>query len=491
MTRIGLLGLVCVVGCGGTSAALDGAASPTTDQGEASKVLDTAAIDAYLDSYGAQWGEAFAFGGVIQIRKGGTLVYERVAGQADRTTARPISAETSFRIGSVTKPFTAVAIFQLMEAGKLSLDDPISRHLPHYPEVGKKVTIRHLLSHQSGIPNYTENPNLGDIITKPHTLPQLMTLFQEAPLHFEPGTQFKYSNSGYVVLGAIIEAVSGQPYAEVLRAQIFQPLGMNQSEVGDAESDPKRAQGYHLSPTETLVPAPPIHMSLPYAAGAIRSTCPDLHRFDRALAEDSLLSATSKQLMFTPDEGRDYAHGWGTAKHHGHPLVGHSGGINGFSSGFARFLDEDIMICVLTNQGDFDAGLVRWALSDVVAGKPPTPRVELAIETWTNEARKSVEGTYHLTPDAAAALEKKLSPSMIAGLATLSIQAPDDSPMRLAVGPLDVPLYPASTTELFTRRHAARLILKRDAQGQIETVQATMMGGFVVATYRATPPEER
>src|SRR5262249_31311506 len=207
---------------------------------------------------------------------------------------------TKFRIGSVSKQFTAMAILMLEKQGKLKVGDPISKHLADAPETWKEVTIHHLLSHTGGIPEHTGTPGFREVRTQPTPLPRVTALYKHKPLDFKPGEKFKYSNSGYILLGQIIEKVSGESYEEFLRAHIFTPLQMNDSRNDHYRMVLKdRATGYARD-GDTLVHAPYLDMSMPYSAGALYSTVEDLQRWDQALHSEKLVPKAILERMFTP-----------------------------------------------------------------------------------------------------------------------------------------------------------------------------------------------
>lgn len=249
-----------------------------------------------MESIGASWPEGFRPTGTVLVSAAGQQLYARGLGASDWALGSPNTVNTSFRIGSITKGFTAVAILSLVEAAVLALDDTIGEHLPEYPAVGAGITLHQLLSHTSGLPNYTSDAALMARRDEPITPAELLATFWAKPLEFEPGTQYRYSNSGYAVLGAVIERVTGLTYAEHLQQAVFAPAGLKRTTVGDAEGLPDRALGYVADAHGRFVPAFPADMSVPFAAGAIRSTARDLARWHSVLGTDVLLSAESREF---------------------------------------------------------------------------------------------------------------------------------------------------------------------------------------------------
>ena len=239
------------------------------------------------------------FNGSILVAEKGKVVYAKGLGLANMEWSIPNQPDTKFRIGSITKQFTATLILQLVEEGKLKLDGKITDYLTDYrKDTGDRVTIHHLLNHTSGIPSYTGRPDFRTAIMRnPYKVADFVKQLTSGDLEFEPGSRFRYNNSGYVLLGAIIEKVTGKSYETVLTERILKPLGMTNS--GYDNTSPllaKRASGYEKRPSG-YVNAPYLDMSLPYAAGSIYSTVEDLYKWDQALHEGKILSAESRKLM--------------------------------------------------------------------------------------------------------------------------------------------------------------------------------------------------
>src|SRR6266852_4149194 len=282
-------------------------------------------LDAVLSGY--QKNRAFI--GSALIARGGKVIFEKGYGMANVELDVPNGQDTKFRLGSITKQFTATAILQLEEQGKLSVTDTACKYLPECPESWKAITIHQLLSHTSGIPSYTDGPEFAKpkmmrIPLKPF---EILMLTKDKPLEFQPGEKWKYDNSGYIFLGVIVEKVSGEKYAEYLKKHIFGVLDMQDSGYDDSNIILKnRAQGYR-SVTDGFRNADYLDMSLPYAAGSLYSTVNDLYRWDRALYTDKVLTKASREKMCTPVKN-NYAYGWGIAMSQNHKQISHGGGIN-------------------------------------------------------------------------------------------------------------------------------------------------------------------
>lgn len=281
-----------------------------------------------------------------------------------------IRQQPNFRIASLTKQFTAACILLLQERGRLNVRDPISKYLSGLPDAWRTITIHQLLTHTSGIPNYTSDPQFARIRRTGATASEMVALVAAKPLEFTPGTKWAYSNTGYILLGMTIEKTSGHSYADFLNRNIFGPLGMANSGYDQAEDIvKKRASGYEIKDGH-IANADFIDMSVPYAAGGIYSTVEDMYRWNEALAhEGRLLSADSLKQMFTPYpeaayQGQHYGYGVVISElKFGKLLYYHGGGVDGFSSSIQRYPKERVCIVVLTNVGS----LKPWELGDHIA----------------------------------------------------------------------------------------------------------------------------
>jgi CubicO group peptidase (beta-lactamase class C family) len=293
----------------------------------------------------------------------------------------PNQPDTKHRLGSITKQFTAMLIMQLVEQGKLKLDVPISTYLPEYPKKnGDIITIHHLLTHSSGIPNMTSFPGfIKDVSVNSYTPIQLVNLFADSTLQFKPGERFEYSNSGYIVLGYIIEKITGKSYEQVLQENIFTPLKMNNTGYDHHETLLKnRASGYEKN-GRRYVNAKFLDMSVPYAAGSMYSTVEDLYLWDQALYSNQLLRKENMDLLFNkhiPSGGSHYGYGWGVggitfANNGGHiETVGHGGGIHGFNTQITRIPSDKSMIVLLNNTGGAPLGQMTNAIAAILYDKP-------------------------------------------------------------------------------------------------------------------------
>jgi CubicO group peptidase (beta-lactamase class C family) len=342
-------------------------------------------------------------GATVIVVKDGQTVLRKAYGSADVIKKVAMTPDMSLRLGSITKQFTAAAIMLLAERGKLSLDDDITRHLPAYPTHGKTITIEHLLTHTSGIPSYTGRPGYFETVARDMTVGEMIDTFKHLPLEFEPGTRFAYNNSGYFLLGAIIEKAGGQSYAAFLEQHIFTPLGMKDTAYeGHERGRAPRAAGHSRRP-EGYVYSVPMSMTQPYAAGALVSTVDDLAKWDAAMAANRLLSAASWRKMAAPYKLKDgastkYGYGFGLGEVQGAPTVGHGGGIPGFSTHAMRLPNEKVYVAVLTN---LDGGKVP---PEQIAIRAATLAIgkELPVQKFVTLDAKLMDayvGRYQMRPD--------------------------------------------------------------------------------------------
>ena len=290
----------------------------------------------------------------------GAIQFEGYHGLANAQHEVPVTADTPFRIASLTKPFTAAAILALAEEERLDVDDPLSKHLPYYPG-GDAITLRHLLTHSAGIPNYTAKPEFLERASLPWTPEEIAALFKDEPLEFEPGERYSYSNSGYYLLGQIVEEVTGKPFEAYLSKRFFEPLGMRHTGMHDPRAIlPNGAQGYTVE-TGVLKNAQEWHTPNAGGAGGMYSTVRDLHRWTQALFHGDLLTRESLEGVFegvfmgdVPPEGLPeglpaYGHGWVITEHRGLPMLNHMGGLPGFTSIMAHYPKQGLTVVVLSN----------------------------------------------------------------------------------------------------------------------------------------------
>jgi CubicO group peptidase (beta-lactamase class C family) len=300
-----------------------------------------AAIDSYINELVAQG----QFSGAILVAHNGKVMLSQGYGMADNEQQIANTPQTRFRLASLTKPFTAIAVLMLHAEGKLNINDTVCLYIQPCPPAWQPVTIRHLLSHTSGIPNYTDFFDF-ELSEMQNTTPdELIGRFRNLPLNYEPGSMYYYNNSGYVLLGVIIERASGQSYEDFLRANIFEPLNMeNTGYDHNVNFIHNQAIGYSTVGIE----APFIDVSTLHAAGSLYSTVEDMYRWEQALHDNYLLPRSLREEMFTPVH-YGYGYGWRIGTLFNRPAMSHPGFINGFSNYMVRFPTTETFIIVCSN----------------------------------------------------------------------------------------------------------------------------------------------
>ncbi len=363
-------------------------------------------------------------GATIAVIEHGRLLYRHAYGLRDQQQRLPVTDDTWFEIGSITKQFTAAAILQLQEAGKLHLDDTLATYLPNAPHA-KEITLRQMLSHTSGLPEYLDGPDVEQMAVKPATLEQLLARIQGKPLDFAPGSRWSYSNTGYVLLGRVIELLSHETYDHYVKTHLLDVAGMTHTYTvtDEAHLDPM-AVGYRHA-NGKLERAPTIHASVGRAAGDLVSTTSDLEKWNQALTNGKIVSAADYALMstsvMTTERGSaDYGLGLFVDSVEDQPRVGHTGGSFGFTTANEYFPKQDVRIIAFTNNGDDpEAGemLTTAIFEDLypeiaAAAKKPAAGEQASI---TSTAR-AVFVALQAGKDDSSQLSAKLDGKMKAGL---------------------------------------------------------------------------
>jgi CubicO group peptidase (beta-lactamase class C family) len=420
-------------------------------------------LSAKFDEYLARCVELERFSGTILVSREGRTVLSKGYGWANAEHKVPNTSQTKFRLGSITKQFTASAILLLQERGKLDVHDPISKHLPDAPPEWAGVTTHHLLTHTSGVPNFTSFPDYQKTWMVPSTPAQLIARFRDKPLEFEPGVRFNYSNSGYILLGAIIEKTSGTTYEAFVRENICEPLQLRDTGYDHSTTVlAHRAAGYERL-SEVTTNAEYIDMSIPYAAGALYSTVEDLARWDQALTAGKLLSPQSFAAMYTPVKG-DYAYGWTVKQRAQHKEISHGGGINGFNTFILRYPEEHVCVVVLSNVVPASPERMAHDLAAIVSGEPyslPTKREAVKVDPALYD---TYAGRYQLQPDSILTIQRSGD--------RLLVQGPDK---RM------VEIFPESETEFFFKVVDAQITFVKNEQGQITHLMLRQAGHNVQA----------
>ncbi|MEW6412398.1 MAG: serine hydrolase [Candidatus Zixiibacteriota bacterium] len=350
-----------------------------------------------LDRYLAGAHDLWNFDGAVSVSRDGRILYSRAFGLANQAMNEANTPETKFFIGSISKQFTAAAIMILHQDGLLDIDQPISAYLPSYPsESGKKITVRHLLSHTSGIPNFTDDIEILLQRTEPVSPDELIARFSSRALEFEPGTRFKYSNSGYVLLGRIIEAVSGQSYEAFLHKKIFKPAGMLNTGYGRREAAvPNRADGYTVGDKEVIVEALRVEYSMLYSSGALYSTVGDMAKWDSILYAGSILTQESIDEMTRPGCG-GYGFGWFVEERFGRRHVFHGGFMDGFNATFERWPDDRLCVIVFSNEDEAPVKKMARGVAAIIFGREYVRPVSKKPSSVDPDLLVQYEGVYEM-----------------------------------------------------------------------------------------------
>jgi CubicO group peptidase (beta-lactamase class C family) len=313
----------------------------------------------------------------------GQIVYKKAFGMANLELNVPMQPDMVFRIGSITKQFTAVAILQLMEQGKLSLQDEITKYIPDYPTQAYKITIENLLTHTSGIKSYTNVPDFYKYVKEDLKPEEAIDRFKNLPMEFAPGTKWNYNNSGFFLLGYIIEKVSGMTYQDYVEQNLLKPAGMTNSLYGsDKKLIKNRAYPYQADGDNT-VNADYLSMLLPYSAGSLMSTVEDLYKWNRALLADKLVKKESLDKAWTEykladGKGTHYGYGWFLSQIQGSQTIEHGGGINGYLTNGIFLPQEDIFVAVFSNNTAKSPDAVSVKMAAIALGKP-YPKIEVPV----------------------------------------------------------------------------------------------------------------
>jgi CubicO group peptidase (beta-lactamase class C family) len=329
-------------------------------------------------------------GATALIARDGKVIYRKAFGLANLELNVPMKPESVFEIGSITKQFTAVSILMLLEQNKLSLDDEITAFIPDYPTLGKSITVHHLLTHMSGVRSYTDMASFREQARTDMTPVELIDVFKNEPMDFDPGEEWHYSNSGYILLGYMIEKVSGDSYADFIQENIFDKLEMKHSYYGSKSSlIPNRASGYQ--PTETgYRNAEYLSMTLPYAAGSIMSTVDDLLIWNQAIRNNTLISKESKKMAFTNyllnnGKATNYGYGWQPNELNGTPSIEHGGGIFGYNTMGVYVPSENVYVAVFTNANGNSPTALAVKMAAMAIGKPYNQNKSVSLSSTQME----------------------------------------------------------------------------------------------------------
>src|ERR1051326_4317966 len=346
---------------------------------------------AKIDKFVSVYSDYGLFSGTVLVSEHDRVIFKKGYGLANREWNIPNTPDVKFRIGSITKQFTSMLGMQQVAKGKIKLDAHIPDYLPYYrKDTGDKVTIENLLRHTSGIPSYTDAPNFMDEVARNPSKPDdFVKRYCSGDLQFDPGSKFHYNNSGYFLLGTILEHVTGKKYEQLLRENIFDPLGMKDTGYDHSEAIlPKRATGYENGLGE-VDNSDYLDMSLPYAAGSLYSTVEDMYKWDQALYTDKLLPTARKQKMWTPALEK-YAYGWIVDKvaagepGAGQTTISHGGGINGFNTIEQRVIGDHDLIVAFNNTPGANLGEMATGIRTILYGAEPKPVKRPLVSTLGN-----------------------------------------------------------------------------------------------------------
>jgi CubicO group peptidase (beta-lactamase class C family) len=410
-------------------------------------------IAARADAYFTALYQAKRFNGSVLLHRGKWTILKKGYGMANFEWNNPNTPSTKFRVGSITKPFTAMAILMLEEQGKLKVDDPIGKYLPDYPKpAADQVTIHHLLTHTSGIPSYTDGPEYAKFMAHHFTTAEMIARFKDKPLEFPPGSKFKYSNSGYFLLGAIIEKASKQPYEHFLQVNILDQAAMHDSGYDHSRTLLKnRASGYDPGEPDPKN-APYLDMDQPYSAGSLYSTVEDLYQWDQVLYRSTLVTRQTLDRIFQPrvaagDMG-EYGYGWAISTVKGHRNVAHGGGINGFTSYISRFPNDNAMFVYLRNVMGPLPPSMNEEVAGILFGEKIEPPKEWKVVAIRPSALDALAGRYELGPQRSLMVRREFD--------KLLAEETDLDPLEV---------FPLSETRFFSRTANIEIEFVKDGKG--------------------------
>jgi CubicO group peptidase (beta-lactamase class C family) len=388
------------------------------------------------------------FMGSVLVARGNDKLLDKGYGYADLEWNVPDSPKTKYRLGSVTKQFTAASILLLQEHAKLNVHDPVRKYMPDAPAAWDKVTILNLLTHTSGIPNFTDFPDYESFARVPHTPEQLVKRFRDKPLDFQPGEKWQYSNSGYALLGYLIEKISGQSYQEFLEENVFKPMGMMESGYdSNFAIIPERASGYSRF-GDGFNNASYVNMTVPFAAGGLYSTTGDLLRWEQSLFGGKLLSPASLKEMTTPFKN-DYAFGLEVRALNGRKVIEHAGGIDGFNTVLAYYPEDKLTVVVLANLEGSAAGEISRDLGTLAEGGKVILSSERKVVHIDPKVFDGYVGSYQLAPNF-----------------ILKVTRDGDRFITQATGQGPVEIFPENDHDFFAKAIDAQITFVTDKQGR-------------------------
>ncbi len=431
------------------------------------KVTDSR-VASQLEAYLKPFVETGNFTGAVLVARKGRVLFRHAYGMTNYELQVPNSPATRFHIASVSKPFTAIAILQLEEQGRLSVSDPVARFIPDFPN-GDRIKLEHLLTHTSGIHNVNDLPDYDTFARSPHTVEQLVAKFSNLPLDFEPSSDYHYSNSNYNLLALILEKMSGESYGDYVRKHVLDPAGMqNTGHNGEAlRLIPLAASGYEPAGINSYEKAPYLDWSNKTGNGSLVSTVDDLYHFDRALNTETLLKAATRQKYFL--EGRGNRFGWFNRKRGARRVMSSNGRSPGFTAQLDRFPDDDVTVIVLSNSyATVSQDPIAAGLAAIVFGEQPDKPPVLRAVAIPPSTLASYAGQYQYGPD-------YFSPN---ARFTLTV---DGGALLLELGSFRTPLVPLSTAEFLERNFLGRVVFSLGAGGKVDDMTYQYAGKDFVA----------
>jgi CubicO group peptidase (beta-lactamase class C family) len=361
-----LLGAIVAIAAIPASGVSSGAAAPGARSAPAS-------VTSRLDAYVSTVAQGHRFAGAVLVARGKSLLLAKGYGLANVERQVANRAVTQFRIGSITKTFTAVAVLQLVQRGRLSLEGSMCNYVATCPARWRPITIRMLLAHTAGLSDALDDASWMRLRRAP--LPRVLARLRALPLEFKPGTRWSYCNACYLVAGLIVERVAGVPWLTYLRRHIFRPAGMTSTTYDTGAAGARDARAYAPNRFGVLAPQPTLAMADPDTAGGLKSTVVDLDRFSRALDSDRLLSQRFRRLMFEPTKAShdSWSLGWETDSRRGHRIERHTGSVGGWGAVLTRFPDLDLTVVVLANIAGEAVAQINHNLPGIVVGWSVTP----------------------------------------------------------------------------------------------------------------------
>jgi D-alanyl-D-alanine carboxypeptidase len=425
--------------------------------------LDAVTLGKKIDELVDAHMKANGFSGAVLLAKEGKPLVAKGYGYANIEWQIPNTTTTKFRIGSITKQFTSMLVMRLREQGKIKLEDSMCVYFAPCPDAWKPVTIHHLLTHTSGIPPYTGIPAWREVNMMPKTTDQIIAFFRDLPLQWVPGEKYAYNNSGYFLLGVIIEKITGKKYEQALQEMILTPVGLSDTGYDWSRTIlPRRAAGY-TGIGRALANTPALDMQHPYAAGSMYSTVEDLLKWDQALYTNTLLPDAARQLLWTPFR-ENYAYGWTVVEptataFGGHRRVLHGGGINGFSAMIVRLPEPRMTVIVLSNNDSSSASTVARDIMAIYYGHKYEMPAAPVIAKIDPRILDQYIGQYEMRPGA-----------------VLTISREGDSLMAQGPGGRKLEIFPSSETRFFVTAPAVTFTFVKGPDGKVTHV-VVLQGG--------------